>query len=170
MSTEHSHRPADNEVVRFDAPGKTYRQGPIEVVALAPTDLRIRRGTFVAVMGPSGSGKSTMLLLMGGLTDPTTGQVWLDGEQVSGLGVRERAALRRRGAPVSRRRVRNDAHVNGPAPDVDMRVRVGSHLHRTAPARFGCIWVSAGAGGRQGVRHRRTGPRETRTPSGPGVA
>jgi putative ABC transport system ATP-binding protein len=86
----------DGEVLRLDAAGKTYRQGAVEVVALAPTDLTIRAGQFVAVMGPSGSGKSTMLLLLGGLTDPTTGRVHIDGRDVAGLDGRQRAALRRR--------------------------------------------------------------------------
>lgn len=86
----------DGEVLRLDAAGKTYWQGPVEVVALEPTDLSIRSGQFVAVMGPSGSGKSTMLLLLGGLADPTTGRVFIDGHEVADLDARQRAALRRR--------------------------------------------------------------------------
>jgi putative ABC transport system ATP-binding protein len=84
------------EVLRLRAAGKTYRQGPVEVVALAPTDLSVAAGQFVAVMGPSGSGKTTMLLLLGGLSNPTTGQVYVEGKDVSGMDSRQRAALRRR--------------------------------------------------------------------------
>lgn len=87
---------ADDGVLRLDRATKTYQQGPLEVVALAPTDLCVRAGQFVAVMGPSGSGKSTMLLLLGGLADPTAGTVWIDGRDVGGMNARERAALRRR--------------------------------------------------------------------------
>ncbi|HEY8472504.1 MAG TPA: ABC transporter ATP-binding protein [Natronosporangium sp.] len=83
-------------MLRLEGASKTYRQGPAEVVALAPTDLSIRAGDFVAVMGPSGSGKSTMLLLLGGLSDPTTGRVTIDGHDVASLTPRQRAALRRR--------------------------------------------------------------------------
>ena len=83
-------------VLRLEQAGKTYRQGPQDVVALAPTDLTIRAGQFVAVMGPSGSGKSTLLLLLGGLADPSTGEVEVEGRALSGLDANERAQLRRR--------------------------------------------------------------------------
>lgn len=83
-------------VLRLEQAGKTYRQGPQEVVALAPTDLAIHAGQFVAVMGPSGSGKSTLLLLLGGLADPSTGKVIIEGQALSDLDGKARATLRRR--------------------------------------------------------------------------
>jgi len=86
----------DGAALRLAGASKIYRQGPAEVVALAPTDLTIEAGQFVAVMGPSGSGKSTMLLLLGGLADPTSGEVYIDGHRLSTLDSRARAALRRR--------------------------------------------------------------------------
>lgn len=89
-------RVTDGDVLRLDGATKTYQQGPVEVVALAPTDLSIGAGEFLAVMGPSGSGKSTMLLLLGGLADPTAGKVWADGRDLAALDGRERAVLRRR--------------------------------------------------------------------------
>jgi putative ABC transport system ATP-binding protein len=89
--TEHN-----GEVLRLGGAGKTYRQGPAEVVALAPTDLSVPAGQFVAVMGPSGSGKTTMLLLLGGLSAPSTGRVYVEGQDVSSMDGRQRAALRRR--------------------------------------------------------------------------
>jgi NitT/TauT family transport system ATP-binding protein len=63
---------------------KTYetRQGD-DVVALAPTDLAIAPGEFVAVVGPSGCGKSSLLSLIAGLLPATTGRVLIDGERVS---------------------------------------------------------------------------------------
>lgn len=95
---EGSGRPASEQraVLRLEGAGKTYRQGPAEVVALAPTDLSIDAGQFVAVMGPSGSGKSTLLLLLGGLADPSVGEVHIEGHVVSALDAGQRAALRRR--------------------------------------------------------------------------
>lgn len=86
----------DAVALRLEGAGKTYRQGPVEVVALAPTDLSIHAGQFVAVMGPSGSGKSTLLLLLGGLADPSAGEVYIEGRALSGLDARQRAALRRK--------------------------------------------------------------------------
>lgn len=86
----------DGEVLRLDRASKVYQQGPVEVVALAPADLAIRAGEFVAVMGPSGSGKSTLLLLLGGLADPTAGTVSIQGRDLAALDTRERAGLRRR--------------------------------------------------------------------------
>jgi putative ABC transport system ATP-binding protein len=86
----------DGDVLRLDGASKSYQQGPVEVVALAPTDLSIGAGQFLAVMGPSGSGKSTMLLLLGGLADPTAGKVWAEGRDLAVLDGRERAVLRRR--------------------------------------------------------------------------
>lgn len=91
-----THDGRDGVMLRLEAAGKTYRQGPVEVVALAPTDLSIHAGQFVAVMGPSGSGKSTLLLLLGGLADPSTGDVYIEGVALSKLDAKQRASLRRR--------------------------------------------------------------------------
>lgn len=88
--------PSAESVLCLRAAAKTYRQGPVTVIALAPTDLTVRAGQFVAVMGPSGSGKTTMLQLIGGLAEATSGSVLIDGHDVAGLDARERAALRRR--------------------------------------------------------------------------
>jgi putative ABC transport system ATP-binding protein len=74
---------------------KSYRSqaGPVE--ALRGIDLEVGRGEFVAVMGPSGCGKSTLLHLLGGLDLPTSGEVWVDGQRIDGLGESARAGLRR---------------------------------------------------------------------------
>jgi putative ABC transport system ATP-binding protein len=55
------------------------------VTALQHIDLKIERGEMVAIVGPSGSGKSTMLNLMGGLDHPSTGEIELDGAELSKL-------------------------------------------------------------------------------------
>ncbi len=59
--------------------------GKRKVTALQRIDLEIEKGEMVAIVGPSGSGKSTMLNLIGGLDHPSTGEIELDGEQVSKL-------------------------------------------------------------------------------------
>ena len=55
------------------------------VHALRATDLEFHAGQFAAIVGPSGSGKSTLLNLLGLLDQPTGGEYWLDGQDVSGL-------------------------------------------------------------------------------------
>lgn len=65
------------------------------VTALSGVNITIQKGEFVAIMGPSGCGKSTLLNLIGGLDQPTTGQVFLDGQKLTGFNEKELAALRR---------------------------------------------------------------------------
>src|SRR5437762_6517562 len=59
-------------------------------------DFEIPRGEFAAIMGPSGSGKSTLLGLLAGLDSPTTGQIFLDDEDITGLDEDRLAVLRGR--------------------------------------------------------------------------
>ncbi len=74
---------------------RVYRVGSEEVHALRGVDLEIRRGQFVAFKGRSGSGKTTLLNLIGGLDEPTSGQVILFGKEISGLPDAERTRFRR---------------------------------------------------------------------------
>ena len=62
---------------------RTYEMGAETVHALRGVSLEIRRNEYVAIMGPSGSGKSTMMNLIGCLDTPTTGEYWLNGQEVS---------------------------------------------------------------------------------------
>lgn len=64
---------------------RTYTTGPTEVEAIKHLDLDVRRGSFVVVRGRSGSGKTTLLNMLGGLDRPTTGQVVVDGDDVSAM-------------------------------------------------------------------------------------
>jgi putative ABC transport system ATP-binding protein len=75
---------------------KSYGEGAARVLALQSVDLAVSAGELVAIMGPSGSGKSTLLTIAGTLEDASTGQVRIDGEDVSRLSRNERARLRRR--------------------------------------------------------------------------
>ncbi len=72
-----------------------YRAGKMAVVALRDINLRVEPGEFVAVMGPSGCGKSTLLHLLGGLAQPTAGDVYIDGVNIADLSDGERTAVRR---------------------------------------------------------------------------
>ena len=75
---------------------KVYGEGATEVNALWQVDLSVKRGELVAIMGPSGSGKSTLLTIAGTLEDPTSGDVLVDGSELSSLSHDSRAQLRRR--------------------------------------------------------------------------
>jgi putative ABC transport system ATP-binding protein len=72
---------------RAGAPGGTIR-------ALDDFTLRVESGEWIAVMGPSGSGKSTLVNLIGCLDSPSTGEIWLDGENVAHLAAKELTRVR----------------------------------------------------------------------------
>ena len=73
---------------------KVYGMGDIRVAALNGVSVKIEAGEFVAIMGPSGSGKSTLMHILGCLSQPSTGQYILDGEDVSNLDKVQLAAVR----------------------------------------------------------------------------
>ena len=73
---------------------KIYKNEDIETVALKNISLKINEGEFVAIMGPSGSGKSTLMHILGCLDSPTSGEYFLDGEDVSKLNDDELAEIR----------------------------------------------------------------------------
>ncbi len=73
---------------------KYYYMGSEVVKALDGIDLEIRRGEYVSIMGPSGSGKTTLFNVVGGLTKPTEGQIFIDKTDISRLGPNELAWLR----------------------------------------------------------------------------
>lgn len=75
---------------------KTYGTGETKVEALKSTNIAIKEGQFVAIVGASGSGKSTLLHLLGGLDRPTSGKVIIDGKAIYSLSENELAIFRRR--------------------------------------------------------------------------
>src|SRR5947199_916827 len=83
-------------LLSLDAVSKRFHRGREEVVALDAVDLELAEGEFLALVGPSGSGKSTLLHLAGGLDQPDSGQILLDGRDLAALSTGDRAQLRRR--------------------------------------------------------------------------
>ena len=83
-----------SEVIRVENLHKIYRMGDVEVPALRGINLTIERGEFVAVMGSSGSGKSTFMNILGCLDRPTSGNYWLEGEEVGSLSADDWAHIR----------------------------------------------------------------------------
>jgi len=73
---------------------KTYLPDSQPIEALKKTNLEIKRGDFVAIMGPSGSGKSTLMHLIGCLDTPTTGKIIFEKKDISGLSETELAKIR----------------------------------------------------------------------------
>ena len=73
---------------------KTVESGGRPLTILHPLDLAIPSGRFLAVVGPSGSGKSTLLGLVAGLDAPSTGEIFIDGTDITRLGEDELAKLR----------------------------------------------------------------------------
>ncbi|BCG23641.1 lipoprotein-releasing system ATP-binding protein LolD [Pseudomonas tohonis] len=76
--------------------GKSYEEGPQSVQVLSGVELELHPGERIAIVGSSGSGKSTLLNMLGGLDTPSTGSVWLAGEELSALNEKARGLLRNR--------------------------------------------------------------------------
>lgn len=73
---------------------KTYGSGHKKVEALKETEFQASRGELIAIIGPSGSGKSTFLTLVGGLLTPTSGDVILNGKNITEMSEKDRSQIR----------------------------------------------------------------------------
>lgn len=85
----------NNQIIQIKGLKKSYQVGDVEVQALRGVDLTVTRGEFLSVVGPSGSGKSTLFHIVGGMTSPTSGAVFIDGADMTKMTDTERTRLRR---------------------------------------------------------------------------
>src|SRR5438270_1247390 len=82
------------ELIKLVDIRKTYHLGEVDVPVLKGVSLTIDRGEMVALMGASGSGKTTLMNLLGCLDRPSSGEYWLDGQEISRLSNDTRAVVR----------------------------------------------------------------------------
>lgn len=85
---------SEDIILRCDNLHKTYTQGGLNVPVLNGIDLSIESGRCVSIVGASGSGKSTLLHLLGGLDNPSSGDVYLCGRHINVMGETARGRLR----------------------------------------------------------------------------
>ncbi|MBK7475409.1 MAG: ABC transporter ATP-binding protein [Haliscomenobacter sp.] len=81
-------------IAKLEQVNKVYQTGEEEIVALQPTTMAIHPGEFLLIIGPSGSGKTTLLSLLGCVLYPTSGRLWVDGQEVNRLRENQLARLR----------------------------------------------------------------------------
>ncbi|MEN8905971.1 MAG: ABC transporter ATP-binding protein [Clostridiales bacterium] len=75
---------------------KIYGEGNSKVIAIKDINITVDQGEFIAIVGPSGSGKSTLLHLIGGVDNPTSGEIIFDGNDISNMSEKQLAVYRRR--------------------------------------------------------------------------
>lgn len=84
------------EILRIEHLSKVYGQGENQVRAVDDVSFSVEKGEFLAIIGPSGSGKSTLLHILGGVDRPTSGKVYVDGQNVYAQDEDHLAIFRRR--------------------------------------------------------------------------
>lgn len=84
------------EIMRIEHISKHYGRGENQVAALDDVSFQVEKGEFVVIIGPSGSGKSTLLHILGGVETPTSGKVFMDGQDVYAQKEEALAVFRRR--------------------------------------------------------------------------
>lgn len=83
-----------NQLIKLTQINKSYKNGDLELRVLKDIDLEVEEGEFLAIMGPSGSGKSTLMNIIGLLDRSSSGNYWLEGEEVSQLSEKKLAQVR----------------------------------------------------------------------------
>ncbi|AXI67994.1 ABC transporter ATP-binding protein [Streptococcus suis] len=83
-----------NQLIRLTNINKSYKNGDQELRVLKDIDLEVEEGEFLAIMGPSGSGKSTLMNIIGLLDRSSSGNYWLEGEEISQLSEKKLAQVR----------------------------------------------------------------------------
>lgn len=85
---------AETPILKASDLSKTFKMGKIHVTALRNVNLSVTKGDFIAIQGPSGSGKTTLLNLLGGLDTPTSGEIWIEGTNITNMNERKLASIR----------------------------------------------------------------------------
>lgn len=84
------------EIIRFESVTKEYADGSSMLQVLDGVSFSVKKGEFVVIGGPSGAGKSTILNLAGGMESPSSGQIFIDGEDISQYSASQLTAFRAR--------------------------------------------------------------------------
>jgi putative ABC transport system ATP-binding protein len=81
--------------LRFHDLSKSYTEGDVQRVVLQNAHAEFQRGEITAILGKSGTGKSTLLNLISGIDAPDSGQIWVDGQELTAMSERDRTLFRR---------------------------------------------------------------------------
>ena len=89
-----SNTPSSNQIIDCKQVSKNFRDGDLEITVVTEMNLTINAGDQLAIIGSSGSGKSTLLHILGGLSKPSTGEVFIAGEDINKLSANAQGKLR----------------------------------------------------------------------------
>jgi putative ABC transport system ATP-binding protein len=129
--------------LRTDEVTKLYGNENAAVVAVDHVNIEVKQGEFVALVGPSGSGKTTLLAMLAALLSPSSGNLWIGGDELSQMSEKERAAFRRE-------KVGFTFQANNLLPyltaleNVELMLRLNGKLDRTGKSRARELLVRLG--------------------------
>jgi putative ABC transport system ATP-binding protein len=86
----------ENPIIKLVNISKRYNRGAGKVLAVQDVSLAVNPGELIVINGTSGSGKSTLLMIMAAMLRPTSGQVWLQGKEITKLTMRQACAVRKK--------------------------------------------------------------------------
>lgn len=81
--------------VSFEGVSKIYKVGEVETAALTDASFQVEQGEFCVIVGPSGAGKTTILNILGGMDGPSSGNIFVDGQEISNFNQRQLTLYRR---------------------------------------------------------------------------